>query len=276
VVRSFALPLLGLLAACAGSTGLPTERLPLSTSVAEVPEVEATLGADLEAVRVDGVRLGALAPGDTLIVTAAFEALQDRVGTVRAAAAQDAKAPDFRGVLALEVDRDLPSKVLLQLVYTGAQAGFAKQWLVVADRAGKRRGISLALPELSAATVAAPAKKDKAEKAGTWANPRLDLDPARGFVLHVHDEVVDPGPGLVLGCTPSPCTAWPFVELNRLARRVKLDHPRDRTVQLLPDGSVPVQVLVGALDATRDDRIVGSGAREIFPVVQLALAEETP
>ncbi|MBW1880225.1 MAG: hypothetical protein JRJ84_17835 [Deltaproteobacteria bacterium] len=276
MVRSFAFALLGLLGACAGSMGLPSERLPRSTSVAEIPETEATLGADLEAIRVDGVRVAALPPSDELIVTAAFEALRDRVGAVRAAAAQDPQAPDFRGVLTLEVDRDLPSRVLLQLVYTGAQAGFAKQWLVVADRAGQRRGISLALPEVSAVTAAAPAKEEKKEKAGTWANPRLDLDPARGFVLHLQDDVVDPGPGLVLGCTPSPCTAWPFVELNRLARRTKLDHPRDRTIQLIPEGSVPLQVLVGTLDATRDDRIVGHGARELFPVVQLALAEETP
>lgn len=273
MVRSFAIALLGLLGACGGSMGLPADRLPRSTSVAEVPEPEATLSADSEAVRVDGVRVAPLPAADALIVQPAFEALQDRVGSLRAAAAQSRDAPEFRGLLSLEVDRDLPSRVLLQLVYTGAQAGFGKQWLVVTDQVGERRGISLALPEISAATAAAPAAT---VEAGSWANPRLDLDPARGFVLHVHDDVVDPGPGLLLGCSPTPCTAWPFVELNRLARRVKLDHPRDRTVQLSPEPSVPVQVLVGALDATRDDRIVGRGTREIFPVVQLALAGEAP
>lgn len=244
----------------AGCTDLPT-----STSTRELPELEILVEVQGESVQVDGE---------------AVEVTHDQgqvIAPVREALVRRAVELGLRGSgeagLALEVHPEVRCGLLVDLVYTAAQAGFGEQWLVVEGAGGQVRGIPLSRASISAEAAAAPAA---APTAGSWANPRLALDPSRGFVLHAVDRVVDSGSGLVVPCAHSPCQDWPLAELARLGRRVKLDHPRDRAIMVAPDPDLPVQTLVHALDAVRDDALVGQSGREAFSVVHLSTAVEAP
>lgn len=89
--------------------------------------------------------------------------------------------------------------------------------------------------------------------------------------MRVFDRAVDDGDGLWLRCAAEPCAdTWPHVELNRLIRRVKLDHPRDRAVLVAVVPGVRVQDLVDVLDHARDDAPTALGARDLLPVALLA------
>jgi hypothetical protein len=248
--------------------GLPNDRLPQSTASLPVPEVEATVTVDPSGTRVNGELVGA--GGAKTEVGRALAAIAD---AVRARASTGAASRGFRGAVALEVAASLPSVRVGEAVEAAALGGFGQPWLVVVGAAGDRRAIRLALPEV-ALTEASREQAEGEAVAGSWANPRITFDPAVGVTVRVHDRVVDTGDGLVLACASTPCGAaatggWPWVELNRLARRVKLDHPRDRAVMIAPDAAIDVQTFVSALDATRDDAVVARGDRELFPVVQL-------
>lgn len=264
--------LLAVLGGCGGGD-LSADRLPTSTSVLDVPDREALLVADGDAVYLDGDKLvgHAKAMSGGMLVSDVYLALQERADSIRLVAAQDPEAPVFEGRIGLEIDRDLPADLLLRLVYSAAQAEFDKPWLVVADSGRNRHGIKMVLPAV-AATGVATARASGAPVAGEYANPTVEVDPARGFVVHAHDRTVDPGAGLVLACPAMPCTdgGWPVIELNRLARRIKLDHARDRAVVVVPGDGATVQAVVGALDATRHDALAGRGARELFPDAILA------
>ncbi len=262
------------LAGCAAGVGLPDDRLPTGTSTATIPGAEATLSADANSVRLDGVRLAAVSAvlaGDASALGPLTAALADRAESVQLAASADPSAPAFRGALSLALDRDLPAALLLTLVDAGGQAGFGVPWLVVVGPEG-RAGIRLTLPSVAAAGVLAAAPEATRHEAG-YANPRVTVLPDRGFVFRARDRVVDPSDGLVLVCPRTPCgDRWPLVELSRLARRVKLDHPRDRAIVVAPARDATIQDVVGALDATRNDALAGRGARELFPDALLGRA----
>lgn len=263
-----------LFAGCVPTGGIPTARLPASTSTLDVPDTEATVFGDLRGYALEGVPI----QGDDAR-EAVEAALRARAAELRARAVADPSAPAFEGTIAIGLDAALPGDALTATVAAAVAAGFERPWLLVADRAGERRSVRLALPEVSesdAARSGAPSNEG-----GTLANPRVTLDPAAGVTVRVHDRVVDTGDGLLLACDPAPCdgpagSAWPWVELNRLARRVKLDHPRDRAAMLTFSPDVAVQDVVHALDALRDDGVVSSGARELFPVVQLVDPRSRP
>lgn len=248
-----------------------------------VPTPEATVVVSRRGISVGGHRLvsladdgGGLAVPEAdlrgVLVTELHRRLLDDARAARA------DSGDFVGRVALEVDRDVPGTVLVQVTATAAAADFTKPWVVVRAQA-QRRGIAVSLPtpETDEAVRSEPAKEadSPAVRVG-YANPEITLDVERGFVVVARDKVVDPtGEGLVLACEPSPClTGWPTVELNRLARRLKLDHPRDRAVVVTPTGSADVQALVGTFDATRHDATAGRGNRELFPEVILGLGAE--
>lgn len=241
--------------------GCSPGRLPVSTSTAPVPDAEAVLVVDGSEVVLDGEHLGAVA--DLGEMTLLREALDARGEAIRTTAARDPAAPAFRGALALEVDRDHEAGLLLRLVDGATQAGFRRPWLVVQDDGGARHGISLAVPAVALAAVAGAGEAAD----GSWANPKVSVLPEKGFVLHVRDRVFDQ---LTVPCAASPCEDWPVVELNRLARRLKLDHPRDRAVVVVADPAASVQAVVHALDATRHDGFAGRGNQELFPDALLA------
>ena len=83
------------------------------------------------------------------------------------------------------------------------------------------------------------------------------------------DTVYDTGSnasGLVIGCDSSGCDGsnYPFIELSRMARRLKLDHPGDRSVVIQTTSDVQVQHFVSALDALRDDGLTGRHRVDLF------------
>lgn len=252
------------LVACGGSD----DRLPTSTSRAEIPPPDATVVATLADVAVDGV---VVARVDGVGLGGGAGALVDALKAARAAA--DPAVP-FRGAVSLELDRALPAGVLRQLVASAAEAGFGKPWIVVLDPAGARYGVRLGIP--TAAQADAASAGAATTETGGYANPTITLDPARGYRVDVFDRVVAGPDGLWLPCDPAPCgdVGWPSVELARLARRIKLDHARDRGVIVAPLDAVPVQAVVTAFDATRDDAVAGRGAVEVFP--DALLGQGTP
>ena len=261
----------GLLLALAACGGGSPDRLPASTSRAAIPPPEAVVVADLSDVRVDGTIVATIG-GDGLVglkgdvVPALVDALKVRASAARAAAAADAKATAFRGAVSLELDRGLPAGVLRQIVASAAEAGFGKPWIVVQDPTGARYGVRLGIPTAAQAAAAAPGAAPATTDSG-YANPTITLDASRGYRVDVFDRVVAGPDGAWLGCDPSPCNVdgWPTVELARLARRIKHDHPRDRGVVVAPRDDVPLQSVVTAFDATRDDALAGRGATELFP-----------
>lgn len=264
--------------ALTGSACTATE-LPLSTSRDPVPTPEARLTVDGASVLLDGVAVADLG-GDTLptpdALTAAGSELQSRASELSARAAS--RGEPFRGRLALSLPPEAPSGTLLRLLDQAASAGFSKPWLQVEDRRGRTWGIALTLPTrtTSRALRSEQAAPDPAAavQAG-FANPIVRLHPTEGIRLSARDEVIDPGGhGVVIPCPTTPCTAWPTAELNRLVRRLKLDHPRDRAVLVVPADPVPVQILVDTLDATRDDAVTARGSRALLP--EAVIAGEAP
>jgi hypothetical protein len=279
--------MLGLLVGCLGGDELAAGRLPASTAVLPVPEPEARIVVGPSGIYLDGDRVirlervggRAVVPAGELrgrLVTELHRRLLDRSREARSVAAGSTTRP-FRGAVSIEMDRDLPGPLLVQVVVTAAAADFAKPWLVV-DGGGDRRGIPLTVPtaEVAEALDSEPARPSRPAVTVGYANPQIRVDAERGFVVVARDKVVDPsGQGQALSCDPAPCTAgWPTVELNRLARRIKLDHPRDRAVVVTAGESSTVQALVGAFDATRHDALAGRGNRELFPEVILGLGDE--
>ena len=265
-MRWFVATMLGL-AGCA-TGGLPTDRLPVSTSGAEIPGSEAVVVATAGEVTLDGKRIAsvkAVLGGSNPVVQPLYDGLIRKAGQIAARAASDPGAPAFRGALGLQVDKDLPAELLIRIVDTAGQASFGLPWVVVTDGDRGRYGIKLTLPSVAAAGVKSAEASGEVVHGG-YANPRVEVLPDRGYVVHARDRVVDPGQGLVLPCTPAPCTSgWPVLDLTRLARRIKLDHPRDRAVVVAPAPQATVQTTVTALDATRTDALAGRGTHELFP-----------
>lgn len=255
--------------------------LPSSTSTTPLDPPEVVVSVSPRAISVDGitvVRLQpasegvALSPADVRegYVPDLLEALEDRATDLRAAASQQRDAR-FEGRVHLRLDRALPNAVTLAVVDSVGRAGFARPWLVVRDRDGDELGIPVTLP-VKGSRAASPAVDAPAAPTDRgFANPTVWLDPEQGFVVRAHDDVIGRHDGIVLPCESDPCEgAWPVVELNRLARRIKLDHPRDRAIRITPGPTSTVQGLVSGLDATRDDALAGRGTRELFPEAILA------
>jgi hypothetical protein len=251
-----------LLALAACSQGFP---LPVSTSTAEIPPPDVTLQVERSGVRVDGVRVGALDDQAAVI-----QALQDRADALKSAGTLDPGAPAFRGAASIEVDRNLPAVALRNAISAASTAGFSKPWVVVSTRAAGRAGIRLAPPTPAQVAAAAPSAEPAPTAGSGWANPTVTVHPDRGYVITAHDLVFADVGGLTLPCVAQPCGPgrYPAVELNRLMRRLKLDHPRDRAVIVTAGGTV--QDLVNTFDATRDDGVAGRGTTELFPEILLA------
>jgi len=264
------MPWLVLLAACA--PGAPT--LPTSTATRPLPTAEASLTITPSAIRLDAATVGS-GPLDRAL-PAITAALHERRTSLQGSSARDPAAPAFRGTLLVEIDASADAADLVTTLERVTAAGWPHPWIVVRGPDGQKRGVPIGLAALdggrvTAATVSAPDRE-----AGGYANPRLHLDAARGIRVRAFDRVVDDGDGLWLPCAATPCRdRWPHVELNRVSRRLKLDHPRDRAVLVTVGPGVRVQDLVDTLDHARDDAPTAAGSRTLFPVAVLG-REGTP
>lgn len=264
-----------------GVVGCTTD-LPVSTSRQPIPDPEVRVEVTDSAITLDGRTVTeVVAGGRTLprgavtgegVISPLEEALVKVAGELQGRAASSGRP--FRGRIEVSVGAERPAELLQQVVLTAGRAGFDKPWLRVSDGRAGAWGIGLTLPSgrtRQALASGAAAPDPSARTAAGFANPVVHMEPDRGFVVQARDEVVDPGGhGVVVPCTPTPCATWPTAELNRLARRMKLDHPRDRAVLLDPGPGVIVQDLVRTLDATRDDGPTARGERELFPEALLA------
>lgn len=236
--------------------------LAVSTSRQPVPEPEVTVEVRAASVLVDGVE-----------VSDVPSALQQAAADARASAV--ASGATFQGRVAVSAQGDLRADRLVQVLSVASGAGLQAPWLVVQDPGGTRWGIPVRLPAGRAATAlssgAAPTESGSRKAAG-FANPVLRVLADGGYTLSVRDEVVDPGrAGVALPCEDPRCSPPPAHELNRLVRRIKLDHPKDRAIMVVPDRSVKLQDLVTAMDASRDDALTAQGSRTLLPEVLLGL-----
>jgi biopolymer transport protein ExbD len=90
-------------------------------------------------------------------------------------------------------------------------------------------------------------------------------------------------PCLVPGCEyqadggEGPAEAYNIAELRALLGRLKDDKPEEKNVILVPDASLPYEVIVLAMDATREDpdasstdADIGCNGRCLFPFVVIA------
>jgi len=248
--------------------------LPTSTATRELPAAQATLALGGGRLSVDTqiVATGEVLQGLPQVIAT----LSERRSALESASARDPSAAPFRGVLLIEADGRADAADLIAALERIGAAGWRQPWLVVVGPDQQRRGIKLDLAAVDAGRVAAATASAPERATGGYVNPRLHLDPTRGVRVRAFDRTVDPGGGLWLPCAATPCgDRWPHVELNRLARRLKLDHRRDRAVLVSAARGVRVQDLVDTLDSTRDDAPTAAGAREIFPTVVIS-SQEAP
>lgn len=77
-------------------------------------------------------------------------------------------------------------------------------------------------------------------------------------------------------CTERPCSgpeSYDYEELTRLIGLIKDEYPDDENVILVPESRIPYEVIVGTMDASREDRETKGDdgkARELFPFVVIA------
>ena len=86
-----------------------------------------------------------------------------------------------------------------------------------------------------------------------------------GFTVMGEDASLDGG--FAVPCEQEGCPPGSYDTLGLTARlaRVKVAHPDERVVVLVPDPTVPYHVLIDTMDAVRQD-----GRRELFPNVIVA------
>lgn len=185
---------------------------------------------------------------------------------------EENEAP-FGGVLTVRVAATESMGVLKPAIYSAAQAGFHTAWLLVAGPGGESRGIRFSLRVPKAATQTAKQAPADFQPKSHWANPTITIDPNKGLRFAAFDDVYGSKSGILIPCGASGCanSNYPYLELTRLARRLKLDHPGDRAVLVKTTDEVLVQDFVSTLDALRDDGLTGSHHIEMFtdPILHL-------
>ena len=174
---------------------------------------------------------------------------------------------DFQGVLAIRIPATARMADLRVAVASATKAGFHTAWLVVQSNGGQEKGVRLSLGAPKKATQRARKIPKEEEVAAHWANPTLVVSPSIGLILTAFDDVYGKETGLTLPCTKPQCAqdSYPMVELSRMARRLKLDHPGDRAVVVQTTADVTVQTFVSTLDALRDDSFTGRHRMDMFP-----------
>lgn len=239
-----------------GCTQGPT--LPRSTSTRPAPVADVAVVVDHSRIVVDGRTVARIERGPDGVDRVADDGLVEGSVPGLRSALKGAYSPGAR--VGLTLDRDVPAAVALPVMHAVMQSGFGSPWIHVQGPGGVPAGIGLTLP-IRGSAAANPQTKVAAET-GAWANPTLVLDADRGVRIQAFDHVYD---GLLIPCDPDCSTGFPAIELNRVTRRLKLDHPRDRAIRVKPSPEATVQAMVTAMDASRDDTLTARGSRELFP-----------
>lgn len=77
-------------------------------------------------------------------------------------------------------------------------------------------------------------------------------------------------------CSERPCSgpeSYDYKELTRMIGLIKDEYPDDENVILVPESTIPYEVIVGTMDSAREDRENKGDdgkARELFPFVVIA------
>jgi len=248
------------LAACTSTA------LPASTSTASLQaDAGVTLHLSATQVSVDGTAVASLDATTPDRLDDLTEVLGQHLVRRRLEHAQQGDGPPRR--ITVHATPDADAQILATAVVVAGAAGLDKPWLAVRGPSGLA-GIPLTVPRARTRTALASKDAPEPEPDGPstgYANPVVRLDPTRGYRIEVRDDVYDPGgAGLTLPCAQEGCTSWPTVELNRLSRRLRLDHPTDRAVVVIPGRGTVAQEVVHTLDATRDDALTARGDRVLL------------
>jgi len=94
---------------------------------------------------------------------------------------------------------------------------------------------------------------------------------SEGFVVTGRDALLG-ATGIALPCVPAGCAtpdSYDTEGLASLAREIKSARPDEDQVIVVPASEIPYEVLVGAMDAAREDRSTGA-PRPLFPTVVIA------
>ena len=92
-----------------------------------------------------------------------------------------------------------------------------------------------------------------------------------GFVVRGNSPALEPGgDGETIELARNHDGSYPFDDLQQLMVQVKVAHPDETSVILMPEDAVGYESIIGAMDATRDWLPPGAPVREqLFPRVVL-------
>jgi hypothetical protein len=65
-------------------------------------------------------------------------------------------------------------------------------------------------------------------------------------------------------------TDYNWVELSTMLDKIKDQYPDEGNVILVPGDDIAYEVIVKTMDASRDNKLIGDGGRELFPFVVIA------
>jgi len=163
--------------------------------------------------------------------------------------------------LLLQIDRELTTELLIQVLTSGAAAGVSRFEL-----AGLRvDGSSQAVVSTSIPLLAEYLGTSGAEPYLVPLNLAVVLDDT-GYGLAGNASVLAPETGVVR--LPLEGTEYPYAALTELLSRVKEEYPDEDQVSLVLDAEVPYHVVVSTLDACRGG---AGGAEYLFPAPVIAV-----
>ena len=174
----------------------------------------------------------------------------------------------FRGRLLVQMDRDLPSSLLLDVLYTAGQVRYGEFTLAGfhADE-GRQTVVDVSLPALGGAYLGFDPYKDR---------PPLNLTlmiETDGYRLLGTAPITDsPGDPVTV---PLKDGGHDTAALHDLLLQIKDEYPDEENVIVVPGMDIPHRVLVATLDASREKPEPGERWPEpLFPFVVLAAGGE--
>jgi biopolymer transport protein ExbD len=172
--------------------------------------------------------------------------------------------------LLIQMDRDLPVRVLARVLRAAGKAGFARFELAGIHPDEARQTVSpLSLPDLSRYLGTTGELYDRPPLLLT-----ILLDDDGIAVAGSASSLVDVEGETRIGWDAGPD---PYAELHELLERVKDEYPDEEEVNLVTEGELPYHRLMGVLDACRERTPTGPGHPDpLFPDVIYAIGGDLP
>lgn len=165
----------------------------------------------------------------------------------------------------LQIDRDLTSELLIQVLTSGAVAGITRFELAGLRADGSRQAvISASIPLLAGYLGTSGMELDSVPL-----NLAVVIDES-GYRLAGSASVLDSAAGAVQ--LPTEDGEYPYASLTELLSRIKEEYPDEDQVNLVLDAEVPYHVVVSTLDACRGPSMAESVETEyLFPHAVVAV-----